>query len=337
MRTLLARSIRIYAYMQPTYIIYFLPEFEWREDFVSISKIAIFPTACGLKMWQLLLWTSACQTRASYLARRRERFHVLANALTTERQYIRKQKTFISQLAHELKNPAMYIRLLIDRLQSMTKGDSQLSRTASEAVAAATRIDAIVTGAWSHLHLEDKATAAEAQKRADSAKVMHNVPSLIEQAYISVKSAEWRPSKKISFEGVYGRNIDVKCYSFDLVQVFVNLLRNSYQALPDEGGKIRVTASRVKPRKGQISPYVRVTFQDSGMGIDGELLERVFEPDFTTKTGPMHGNGLAVARTLIERNGGTIVASHLEKDKPSTTMIVIELGAQDADAPEVIR
>jgi signal transduction histidine kinase len=83
-----------------------------------------------------------------------------------------------------------------------------------------------------------------------------------------------------------------------LRQVFLNLVRNSKEAMGAKGGTLRVT-SRVQ------SGAVEVVFTDSGAGIPKEAKERIFEPFFSTKEGGT-GLGLALSRQILQAHGGTI-------------------------------
>jgi len=84
-----------------------------------------------------------------------------------------------------------------------------------------------------------------------------------------------------------------------LQQVFLNLLLNSVQAMPD-GGRLTIGA---RPEGDQL----RVDVQDTGMGIQPEDLEKVFEPFFTTKDpGQGTGLGLSVTYGIVEKHGGKI-------------------------------
>ena len=87
--------------------------------------------------------------------------------------------------------------------------------------------------------------------------------------------------------------------SAHLEQVFLNVLVNSWHALP-EGGTITIQADVPDDR------CVRMTLEDNGIGMSAEVLGRIFEPFYTTKGECGTGLGLAVCRELIERCGGTI-------------------------------
>ena len=83
-----------------------------------------------------------------------------------------------------------------------------------------------------------------------------------------------------------------------LVQIFRNIVLNAIQAMP-EGGRLFIK-SEVISGEGVI-----ISFADTGMGIPEENLKKIFEPLFTTKAKGI-GLGLAVAKTFVEGQGGTI-------------------------------
>lgn len=82
-------------------------------------------------------------------------------------------------------------------------------------------------------------------------------------------------------------------------QVFLNLLLNAMDAMP-EGGALTVRTMQSRKPFG-----VRVTVRDTGPGIPAAILERVFEPFYTTKKKGL-GLGLFTSRSIIERHGGII-------------------------------
>ncbi len=84
-------------------------------------------------------------------------------------------------------------------------------------------------------------------------------------------------------------------------QVITNLMINAAQAMP-AGGTVTVTARNETLPSGQ---FVRLSFADEGGGIPAEDLPRIYDPYFTTKPAGT-GLGLASARSIINRHGGTI-------------------------------
>jgi signal transduction histidine kinase len=90
-----------------------------------------------------------------------------------------------------------------------------------------------------------------------------------------------------------------------LHEVILNLVNNAAEAMdgiPDRTGVLRV---RTELRDDDA---IVVTVQDSGPGIAGDKLDRIFDAFFTTKMDGM-GLGLAICRMIIERHGGRLTAS----------------------------
>ena len=94
-------------------------------------------------------------------------------------------------------------------------------------------------------------------------------------------------------------------------RVFMNLATNAIQAM-ENGGKLKVSTK-------QTNEFVEVLFQDTGCGMSKELMERIFNPFFTTKAKGM-GVGLSICKSFIEKNGGNI--SVKSKEGEGSTFIV---------------
>jgi signal transduction histidine kinase len=84
-----------------------------------------------------------------------------------------------------------------------------------------------------------------------------------------------------------------------MIRVFNNLLKNAIQAIEiEEDGLIEVQISKE-------NEMIQIAVRDNGNGIDDELQEKIFSPNFTTKTSGM-GLGLAMVKNIINSHGGTI-------------------------------
>ncbi len=94
-------------------------------------------------------------------------------------------------------------------------------------------------------------------------------------------------------------NIAIFADPQQIKQVFLNLIKNSVEAIEGEG-QIKITAKVQEP-------YVEMKISDTGKGMSQEVLSRIFDPFFTTKEGRSgYGLGLFVTYNIIKEHGGTI-------------------------------
>ena len=133
----------------------------------------------------------------------------------------------------------------------------------------------------------------------------------------------WNELKyKCTLHKEYGNLPRVRCLLSQLNQVFMNLLVNAAQAIPEKG-EITLRTGTSSNDEGEAMVFIEVS--DTGAGIAPEHLPRVFEPFFTTKpVGKGTGLGLSLAYGIIQKHGGKIeVASHLGKGTTFTIFLPI--------------
>jgi len=107
----------------------------------------------------------------------------------------------------------------------------------------------------------------------------------------------------------------VKADPTQIHQVLMNLGANAAYAMQDKGGLLEVTLERVHldstaaARRAELEPglYEKLTVRDTGEGMDQEIVDRIFEPFFSTKS-PLKGSGmgLAVVHGIVKSHGGSI-------------------------------
>jgi signal transduction histidine kinase len=90
-----------------------------------------------------------------------------------------------------------------------------------------------------------------------------------------------------------------------LQQVIINLVVNSIEAMANVAERQRELMIKAREHDNE---RVLVLVPDSGVGIDAEMLDRVFNPFFTIKADGM-GMGLSICRSIIEAHGGKLWAS----------------------------
>ena len=116
-------------------------------------------------------------------------------------------------------------------------------------------------------------------------------------------------------------------------QVIMNLGTNAGHAMQENGGVLEVTLANVELDDLSASrhldldagSYLRLTVSDTGHGMTSEIMERIFDPYFTTKdTGEGTGLGLSVAQGIVKAHGGTITA-YSEPGKGTTFHVYLPL------------
>jgi PAS domain S-box-containing protein len=107
----------------------------------------------------------------------------------------------------------------------------------------------------------------------------------------------------------------VMCNDTQINQLLINLCNNAVDALPEKGGMITIGLLNETIDKGQtkyqtnLKPgqYAKLMVSGNGIGMDTKILDRVFEPYFTTKKiGEGTGIGMAVVHGIVEKHGGAI-------------------------------
>ncbi len=196
-----------------------------------------------------------------------------------------------AQVAHEVRNPLSSIGLnveLLDELVARARFDSESdAKEARALVTSVTReLDRLTEVSEEYLkmaRLKQPALTTE-----DVSEVLVNVLDFsreeLERSGVAVERDLAEGARALADEG-------------QLRQVFLNLLRNSKEAMP-QGGTLTVT-SAVK------NGSVEVTFADTGVGIPSDVRARLFEPFFSTKDGGT-GLGLAVSKQILQAHGGSI-------------------------------
>ncbi len=198
-------------------------------------------------------------------------------------------KSMARQVAHEINNPLTPMKLTIQQLQRTKKMNDKRfdDYFAKSTIMLIEQIDNLsrIAGTFS-----DFARMPEANfERVDIAAKINSVVQLFANNYEHVN---------IEYQGCE-QGVFVSADPEQLVQVFNNLLKNAIQAIPSERD------GNIQTRLKQTKTDIQIEVTDNGMGIAGDVHEKLFVPNFTTKTTGM-GLGLAIAKNIIELSNGTI-------------------------------
>ncbi|MFZ4581189.1 MAG: ATP-binding protein [Paludibacter sp.] len=198
-------------------------------------------------------------------------------------------RTMARQIAHEINNPLTPMKLTLQQLQRTKHlNDERFDEYFEKStVTLVEQIDNLsrIAGTFSNF-----ARMPEARfERMDVAAKLFSTTQLF------VSNNE---EIDISYSGDT-QNVYVHADPEQMLQVFNNLLKNAIQAIPaDKKGEIKVSLQCIDNK-------AIITISDNGNGIPLELQDKVFIPNFTTKSTGM-GLGLYITKNIIELAGGTI-------------------------------
>lgn len=249
---------------------------ENRERYLDVSAAALYQTINGKEeMWMI----------------------ELVRPLDKEILFSHQQKLsaigmLASSVAHEMRNPLGSVRLIleniIDRMDAKPVPRDELNRYLRLIYE---QVTFCITVTSRLLKLARK--SSNEIQNVDLNEVITETSSLLEYE-----------AKKNGIEIII-REIDeaviIAASDAEMRMLSVNLMQNAFHAMP-EGGKLEIR-TEIKNKK------VCVVFEDTGLGIRKENLQRIFEPFFSEskeRGGQGTGLGLSIVKTIVENYGGTI-------------------------------
>ncbi|MEW6130877.1 MAG: histidine kinase N-terminal 7TM domain-containing protein [Acidobacteriota bacterium] len=199
---------------------------------------------------------------------------------------------FLSGTAHELNNPLSSILGFAQLLLAKNDLDKQTRKRIEIINQEATRSRTIVQNLFAFV----------GESRMIFSNV--NINELLNVALELRKDALQPQGIEVRFEP--GTLPEIKADAQQLERAFLNVLINAEQALQTVSGKKLLTiTTELKLNGGQ--PRIEVSIEDTGAGIPGENLNKVFEPFFTTRpVGKGMGLGLSISYGIIAKHGGNI-------------------------------
>jgi signal transduction histidine kinase len=206
-------------------------------------------------------------------------------------------------LAHELRNPLMCMKTLVQSSRRRGEAARLDSRDLSVLDEEITRLDNLLQA-----FLDFARPAKLEPQEIDLAQVVRQTVGFVS------KKAE---SREVPIEcALPEAPLLVQADATQLRQVLLNLLLNALDAVQN-GGKIWIDAVRDDNDQanvdfgGRSEPHVRLRVTDNGQGLPTDERSRIYEPLFSTKDTGL-GLGLAISHRIIDAHGGELIA--LDRD-----------------------
>ena len=209
------------------------------------------------------------------------------------------------QIAHEIKNPLTPMKLNVQQLQRAYKEqagniEQQADKVTQSLIDQINNLSAIAS-AFSNF--------------ARMPKANNEVINLIKPVTNSVDLFSNAGNITITTDFHGEEEVFVFADREQLLRVFTNLIQNAIQAIPDK--KEGLVKIEVKKNDGR----AMVSISDNGQGIPPEVRDKLFSPNFTTKSSGM-GLGLAIVKNIIEHAGGSI---HYNTQEGKGSVFIVEL------------
>ena len=188
------------------------------------------------------------------------------------------------QVAHEIKNPLTPMKLQIQRLVRLkTKGDPSWQE----------KFDEVSAVLLDHIEM----LTDTANEFSTFAKLYTEEPTEFDlDALLQEEIAMFTGREDIHFDYFGLSGATVSGPKPQLTRVFVNIINNAVQALDG----VKDATIRVSLRNSVTEGCYDIVFEDNGPGVADENVDKLFTPNFTTKTGGS-GLGLAISRSILNK------------------------------------
>ena len=207
------------------------------------------------------------------------------------------------QVAHEIKNPLTPMRLTVQSFERKFNPEDPNIREKLKDYSNTLiqQIDTMssVASAFSNF----ASMPAQENETLNIVETVQLALDIFNEDYISFESSE--------------EEIITTFDRTQIIRIINNLVKNAIQAIPEYEPFPSVQVKIYKERNA----FVCIEVKDNGSGIPNEIRERVFEPQFTTKSSGM-GLGLAMIKNMVESYGGTI---HFETAVDKGTTFFVKL------------
>ena len=271
------------------------------EDYKAIFSIQIkIITACTVVMGALFLVLLFVVKRGEAIIEKRALERIRLKEQLSRAQHLSSLGEMVAGISHEIRNPLGIIMSSSELLKKKMADYDPSNPIPNIIVEESSRLNNIITD---FLNFAKPRTP-------------HLVPCKLEE--IIEKNITFLESQ-IKEQGYtvdkhYNNNLpEITADPDMLYQAFLNILINAMQAMP-QGGKISV-------QLGSSDTAVEIFFKDQGEGIAEDILEKIWDPFFTTKSKGT-GLGLGIVKNIVESHGGSVRLSNRSVSGARVTVIL---------------
>ncbi|MEP7253633.1 MAG: ATP-binding protein [Ginsengibacter sp.] len=254
----------------------------------------------------------------------------------TQKQLIQSEKMaslgeLTAGIAHEIQNPLNFVNnfsevskeLLNEMKVALANGDADdVEQIADDIIKNLEKInhhgkraDAIVKGMLQH------SQASKGQKQFTDINALADEYLRLSYHGLRTKHKDFNATIKTNFDGALGK---INIVPQDIGRVLLNLYNNAFYAVNDaSAGSALNYQPTVSVSTKKINDKVEIKVSDNGSGIPQNIVDKIFQPFFTTKpTGQGTGLGLSLSYDIIKVHGGEI---HVETKEGEGTQFIIKL------------
>jgi len=259
--------------------------------------------------------------RTAELTKQKEELELALNELkTTQTQLIQSEKMaslgeLTAGIAHEIQNPLNFVNnfsevnteLIDEMMEEVDKGNAaeikliagDIKQNLEKINHHGKRADAIVKGMLQH------SRASSGKKEPTDINALADEYLRLSYHGMRAKDKNFNAEIKTDFDESIGK---INVVAQDIGRVLLNLFNNAFYAM-NEKGKLSANSyqptAKVITRK--LNDKIEIRVEDNGIGIPQKVVDKIFQPFFTTKpTGQGTGLGLSLSYDIIKTHGGEI-------------------------------
>jgi len=211
-------------------------------------------------------------------------------------------------LVHELTQPLLSLKmrteLLFEKIKSEKINNNDIESNFNQMVELIKRMEKSISNIRTYAHQTEQ-----------HSMTMVNIYDVIKEAQ---KVIEFELTEnRIKIEIVKKKNLPkILSNRVMLEQVFVNLLKNSLESLESLSENKKIKKLILIELKSNKKKWVEIYIEDNGIGIDNEIINKIFDPFYSTKKFDYNsGLGLTIAKSVVASVGGDIKVEFSTKEK----------------------